>query len=277
MSTGLLDGKIAVITGAASGMGRSTARTFVENGARVVLADIQEEAGTALAAELGDAARFTTTDVTSEPDLEALIEYAVGEFGRIDVFFSNAGAAGDLSPVTDLTEEGLNRTLALNLNAHVAAHKLATRQFQKQGTAGSIITTASVAIFQSGWNGPAYSMAKAAVMALVRQSALENKGTGTRSNAIVPGAVLTPMIPTMFGISDADAERFAERVEEEVAGQTLVGRLGRPEDIANAALFLASDLSSWISGTGIVVDGGAMAFTKDRSIELITGVAGEFQ
>ncbi|NMO03080.1 SDR family oxidoreductase [Gordonia sp. TBRC 11910] len=276
MASRLLDGKVAVITGAASGMGLATAETFVANGARVVLSDVQEDAGVAAAERLGERARFQKTDVTDDAQIDALVRYAVDEFGALDVMYSNAGAAGDLSPIIDISREGLDRTLALNLTAHASAHKHATRQFQRQGTAGSIITTASIAALQAGWNGAAYSIAKAGVMALVRQTALENKGTGTRSNAILPGGVMTPMIPQMFGIAEADAQRFLDRAGEAIAGETLIGRTGYASDIANVALFLASDLSSWVTGIGITVDGGAMAFTKDATVELITQVAGEF-
>ncbi|MET9327642.1 SDR family oxidoreductase [Tsukamurella sp. NPDC003166] len=275
-STTLLAGKVALITGAASGMGLATARTFVENGASVLLADVADEAGAAAAAELGDAAAYHHTDVTDEAQLHAAFDAGVAAFGRLDIVFSNAGAAGDLSPVEQLTPEGLQRTLALNLQAHASAHKFATRRFRAQGTAGSIITTASIAALQSGWNGAAYSIAKAGVMALVRQTALENKGTGTRSNAILPGAVMTPMLPPMFGVSEADGPRFLEAVAAAIGGETLIGRTGQAADIANTALFLASDLSAWITGIGITVDGGAMAYTKDATVELIAGVAGEF-
>ncbi|WP_158675766.1 SDR family NAD(P)-dependent oxidoreductase [Nocardia stercoris] len=276
MSAQLLDRKVAIITGAASGMGLATAATFLEHGAKVVLADIQQDAGQTAADQLGPAARFRRVDVTDADQLESLVQYAADEFGSLDVLFSNAGAACDLSPVAELAPEGLRRTLALNLDAHAAAHKFALRQFRRQGRAGSIITTASIAALQAGWNGAAYSMAKAAVLALVRQTALESKGTGTRSNAILPGAVLTPMIPPMFGIADADASRFLSRVSAAIGGQTLIGRAGLASDIANAALFLASDLSSWITGADLTVDGGAMAFTKDATVDLITQVACEF-
>ncbi len=276
MSTELLLDKVAIITGGASGMGLATAETFIANGAKVVIADIQKELGRTVSEQLGDGARFRTVDVTDDIQVAALVAYAVDEFGRLDVMFSNAGAAGDLSPVSDITTDGLNDTLALNLCAHVSTHKHATRQFRAQGTSGSIITTASVAALQSAWNGAAYSMAKAAVLALVRQTAFENKGTGTRSNAILPGGVMTPMIPRMFGIDEREASRFIDRVEQTIGVETLVGRAGQASDIANAALFLASDLSSWISGVGLTVDGGAMAFTKDATVGLITEIAGEF-
>ncbi|MEV0063410.1 SDR family oxidoreductase [Nocardia sp. NPDC050718] len=272
----MLEGKVAVITGAASGMGLATAEAFVEHGALVVLADIQEERGAAAAARLGDSARFVRTDVTSAAEVEALVGAAVGAFGRLDVLFSNAGAAVDLSPIEELTPAGLDRTLALNLRAHVAAHKYAARQFRLQGTPGSIITTGSVAALQAGWNGAAYSMAKAAVLALVRQTAMENRGTGIRSNAILPGAVLTSIITDMFGVAREREDEFLTGIGERIGGETLIGRAGRAGDIAGAALFLASELSAWITGVALPVDGGSTAVTKDATVALITDFAAEF-
>ncbi len=272
----LLDGKVAVITGAASGMGLATAEIFVEHGARVVLADIQDERGAAAADRLGDAACFTHADVTSPTEVESLVGRAVDTFGRLDVMFSNAGAAVDLSPIDDLTSAGLDRTMALNLHAHLAAHKYAARQFRAQGTPGSIITTGSVAALQAGWNGAAYSMAKAAVLALVRQTAMENRGTGIRSNALLPGAVLTSIITDMFGVSREREAEFLTGVGQRIGGETLIGRAGHARDIAAAALFLASDLSAWITGTALPVDGGATAVTKDATVALITDFAAEF-
>ncbi|MFC8381313.1 SDR family NAD(P)-dependent oxidoreductase [Nocardia sp. NPDC057272] len=272
----LLDGKVAVITGAASGMGLAAAETFVEHGAKVVLADIQDERGAAAAARLGDSAVFTHTDVTSAAAVESVVDVAVDAFGRLDVMFSNAGAAVDLSPIDELTPAGLDRTLALNLHAHVAAHKYAARQFRVQGTPGSIITTASVAALQAGWNGGAYSMAKAAVLALVRQTAMENRGTGIRSNAILPGAVLTSIITDMFGVSQDREDEFLTGIGERIGGETLIGRAGQARDVACAALFLASDLSDWITGIALPVDGGTTAVTKDATVALITDFAAQF-
>lgn len=275
--TGLLDGKVAVITGAASGMGFATAETFVREGARVVLADVQDDLGAAAAARLGDAAVFVHADVTDEVQVAAAIERATAEFGRLDVLFSNAGAGGDTEPVSSLGREGLERTLALNLTSHVYAHKHAARRFLEQGSGGSIITTASAAGVQAGWSAAAYSIAKAGVLGLVRASAFELRGTGVRSNAIVPGIVLTPIITNYFGVSPEDSRTFLDEVAREAAGETLVGRAGEPGDIANAALFLASDLSSWITGALLPVDGGATSATANQTPAIVARVAERFR
>lgn len=257
-------------------MGLAAAETFVREGAKVVLSDTQDEIGTAAAERLGENARYVRTDVTSEDAISALIAETVKEFGRLDVFFSNAGAGGDQSPIDDLSQEGLERTLALNLQSHVYAHKHAARQFREQGTAGSIITTGSTSGLQAGWSGGAYSISKAGVLALVRQTAFENQGTGIRSNAIIPGGVLTPIISNTFGVSPEQSDEFLAAVGEKMGTETLIGRAGLPQDIANAALFLASDLSLWITGVGLPVDGGALAVTKDASASLIFEAATEF-
>lgn len=273
---GLLEGKTAIITGASSGIGRATAETFVRNGASVVLADIDTPAGEKLAAELGGRAVFVRTDVTSEEQIGAVVTAAVDRFGKLDVFFSNAGAGGDLSPVAQITAAGLDETLALNLKSHVFAHKHATRQLLEQGTGGSIITTASTAGLQAGWGAAAYSISKAGVLGLVRATAHETKGTGIRSNAIVPGGIVTPLISNYFDIPAEHTDAFLDVVAGHIGEETLIGRGGFPQDIANAALFLASELSTWITGIAMPVDGGATAATANRAPALVAQSAQEF-
>ena len=271
--SGLLQGKTAIITGAASGMGRHAAQTFVHEGASVVLADIDEEEGTKLAISLGDRASFLRTDVTSEAQTKALVAAAVDRFGELNVFFSNAGAAGDPSPVEQLSADALEQALALNLKSHVFAHKYATRQMLAQGNGGSIVTTASIGAVQAGWGPAAYSIAKAGVLALVRATAHEVKGTGIRSNAIVPGGVVTPLITRYFDVPAEQTESFLSEVSEILGQETLIGRGGFPQDIANAALFLASELSTWITGVALQVDGGALAAAASTSPDLVARAA----
>ena len=271
--SGLLHGKTAIITGAGSGMGATTAETFVREGASVVLADIDENAGTDLADRLGDRAVFLRTDVTSETQIQALVVATVDHFGELNVFFSNAGAVGDPAPVEQLSADALENVLALNLKSHVFAHKHATRQMLAQGKGGSIVTTASVAAVQAGWGPAAYSISKAGVLALSRATAHEVKGTGIRSNAIVPGAVVTPLITNYFDIPADHTATFLDDVSQILGKETLIGRGGHPQDVANAALFLASDLSTWISGVAMQVDGGAIAAAASASPELVAEAA----
>jgi NAD(P)-dependent dehydrogenase (short-subunit alcohol dehydrogenase family) len=274
--SGLLTGKTAVVTGASSGIGRTTAETFVREGASVVLADIDEAAGSAFAAELGDRAHFVRTDVTSEHQVEALVAQAVAQFGELHVLFSNAGAGGDQSPVAELAASGLDQVLALNLRSHVFAHKHALRQMLQQGGGGSIVTTSSVAGLQAGWGAAAYSIAKAGVLGLVRSTALEARGTGVRSNAIAPGGVVTPLFSRYFAIPAERTDEFLTAVGQVMGQDTLIGRGILPEDVANAALFLASDQSAAITGTVLPVDGGATAVTNGRAPELVAEVAQQF-
>ena len=273
---GLLEGKVAVVTGGASGMGEATTETFVREGAKVVIADIQDEFGKALVSRLGASAVYVHTDVTREAALEAVVATAVEKFGKLDIMFSNAGAGGDQSPVVDLSAEGLESTLALNLKSHVYALKHAARQMLKQGTGGSLISTSSAAGVQSGWAAAGYSMAKAGVLALVRATALEFGTSRIRSNAIIPGLVLTPIIANYTG---APADRHAEffkLADKRLGPIQPIGRAGVAQDIANAALFLASDLSSYLTGVELPVDGGALSTNKGGLEEATLEIVQEF-
>jgi NAD(P)-dependent dehydrogenase (short-subunit alcohol dehydrogenase family) len=267
----LLDGKVAVITGGVTGMGLATAETFVREGAKVVIGDIQDEAGQKVVDGLGDNALYHHADVTSEDDVEGLIAAAVEKFGRIDTLFSNAGLAGDVSAITDLGREGLEKTLALNLNAHVFAFKHAGRQLKKQGDGGSLIVTSSTAAIESGWAGPTYGIGKAGVLALSRAAAFELGGFGIRSNAIVPGLILTPIHAKLAQLDESAEGRYLELLEEKFSSIQTLQRVGYPQDVANVALFLASDLSAFVSGVTLPVDGGALSTSQ---IPFATG-AGE--
>lgn len=268
--SGILEGKVCVVTGGVSGMGLATVEKFLSEGASVAVGDIQDDLGKALEARLGKKFAYLHTDVTSESDIEALVTTAADTFGSVDVMFSNAGAGGDLSPVIDLTADGLNSTLALNLNSHVYAHKHAGRQFIKQGTGGSIISTSSTAGVQAGWAAAGYSMAKAAVLALVRASALELGPHGVRVNAIVPGLVLTPIHAKYASVPDERADDYLQNLDAQLGSKQPVGRAGQPDDIATAALFLASDQSAFMSAVSMPVDGGALATT---AIDFASGAA----
>ena len=248
---GRLDGKVAAITGGASGIGAGTVRRFVEEGAKVLIADLDSAKGSALAVSLGSSAAFLRTDVSKEEDVAAMIAETADRFGRIDVLFNNAGFGGALGPIEsttladyDLTMDVLVKSVFLGMK-HVAPLMKAQRS-------GSIISTASVAGLRAGYAPHLYSVAKAAVIHLTKTVALEMGEHGIRVNAICPGFIATPLAA---GRPDA-SESQIDQLRASGAASQVMGRVGEPLDIANMALFLASDEAEWITGREHVVDGG---------------------
>jgi NAD(P)-dependent dehydrogenase (short-subunit alcohol dehydrogenase family) len=248
---GRIQGKVAVITGAASGMGRTTAIRFAKEGASIVLTDLNSQGGETAVAECaaaGGRAVFQRTDVTSEPDIKAAVARAVKEFGRIDIMFNNAGIAGAVGPIEKVESEAWDRTMATLLRAVYLGMRYSIPEMRKVG-GGSIISTASVAGLRGVGYLAAYSAAKAAVVNLTQAVAIEVGHDRIRVNCICPGGVNTPLIHR--GRPGAE-----EGAEQRMAKMQPIPRAGKPDDIANMALFLASDESAWISGTAMVVDGG---------------------
>jgi NAD(P)-dependent dehydrogenase (short-subunit alcohol dehydrogenase family) len=252
---GRLEGKVAVITGGASGMGAATVRRFVREGARVIIADILEPQAQKLVGELGETCVFARTDVTREEDVRGAIDMAVGNFGRLDCVFNNAGAGGVDAPLDEIDADGWDQTMALLVKGVFLGMKHAAPVMKRQRS-GSIINTASVAGLRTGMGPLCYSAAKAAVAHLSRCAAAELGEWNVRVNAICPGGIVTPIFGRTLGLSVAEAERNLEPVTELLAGFQPIPRPGQPDDIANAALFLASDESAFVNGHALVVDGG---------------------
>lgn len=246
-----LEDKVAVVTGAASGIGEGTARRFVEEGAKVVIADFQPEAGAALADELGDDAVFHHTDVTVEANVAAAVDLAVDTWGRLDCMFNNAGIVGAVGPISQTSNEAWSGTIDVLLHGVFYGIKHAARIMGPQGS-GSIISTSSTAGVMGGLGPHGYTAAKHAVIGLTKSVANELAQHSVRVNAISPGNTVTAMTAGVGTGDHTDIEGAAKYIGK---GSPL-GYAGFPEDIANAALYLASDESKYVSGHTLVVDAG---------------------
>jgi|JI10StandDraft_1071094.scaffolds.fasta_scaffold255100_2 NAD(P)-dependent dehydrogenase (short-subunit alcohol dehydrogenase family) len=250
-----LQGKVAVITGAASGIGLGTLERFVAEGAQVLAADIQDEAGRTLAARFPGQVRFAHCDVSDPPQIKAAIELAVAEFGGLDILFSNAGHGGSPAGVQDFDVAGWDATHAVLLRSVAAGASYATPHMIRRG-GGSIINTSSISALEAGWAPLAYSVAKAGVLHYTKVAAAELSAHRIRINALVPGFIATSIFGRMFGMDGPQAAALAQQVAERSGVANPIGRAGQPLDIAEAALFLASDASGFVTGTSITVDGG---------------------
>ena len=248
---GKLNGKVAVITGAASGMGRATALLFVKEGASVVLTDLNSRGGEDAVSECaaaGGKAVFQRTDVTSENDIKAAVDRAVKEYGRLDIMYNNAGVAGALGAIENVSSQDWDKSMAVLLRAVFLGMKYSIPEMRKAG-GGSIITTSSAAGLRGvGYLAP-YSAAKGAIITLTQAVAIEVGHDKIRVNCICPGGVNTPLV-------HQGTRGGAEEAEKRMARMQPIPRAGHAEDIAKMALFLASDDAEWITGTAMVVDGG---------------------
>ncbi|MEO6398230.1 MAG: glucose 1-dehydrogenase [Tepidiformaceae bacterium] len=251
---GRLEQKIAVVTGGASGIGEGTVRLFVNEGAKVVIADVQDERGEKLAEELGTNTTFVHTDVGQEAEVQASIEAALSRWGRLDCMFNNAGFGGVSGPIESTDMEAFDTTMAVLFRGVVLGMKLAAPVMKAQGS-GSIISTSSVAGVGIGYGPHIYSAAKAAVIQLTRSVANELGESGVRVNAICPGGIATPIFGRGMGLTPEQADGTIEFMKVALAAGQPIKRAGLPSDIAEAALWLASDASSFVSGHALVVDG----------------------
>ncbi|WGD53173.1 glucose 1-dehydrogenase [Bradyrhizobium sp. CB1650] len=264
---GRLRDKVAVITGATSGIGEETARRFVAEGARVVISGRNADKGEALQRELGDRTLFRAADVSKESDIAALIDMAVERFGHLDCLFNNAGGP-DRGTLTTVTEQDFDYTLRLLLGSVVFGIKHAARVMCPRAL-GSIINNASIAAHRTGQGGYVYSTAKAAVSHVTRLAGVELGTHGVRVNAISPGAIVTPIFwggsARAQTLDDSKNKIKREKLERNLARATPIPRAGYPDDIAAAAVFLASDESSFINCHDLVVDGGRISMFSEKS------------
>ncbi len=252
-----LAGKVAVITGAASGIGAATARLFVAEGAKVVVGDIQDEVGERFAASLGDNAIYRHCNVAREDQVAGLIAAATQTWGRLDVLYNNAGFVGAQGPFAQITVDDYDLTMDVLLKSVFLGIKHASPIMKEQGS-GSIISTASICGLVPDVGTHLYNAAKAAVIMMTKSAALEMAEDNIRVNAICPGFIATQLAAgrELSAIDDAENAERLEKVRERMADSQPLRRMGDPDDIARMALFLASDDSEWITGTAQVVDGG---------------------
>jgi NAD(P)-dependent dehydrogenase (short-subunit alcohol dehydrogenase family) len=247
-----LDQKVALVTGGGSGLGQAAVRLLAAAGARVLVADIDVDGGESTAAgvvEAGGEAVFLRTDVTSEPEVEAMVAKAVDTWGRLDCAINNAGTTGPSKSTADYSLEEWNGVVALNLTSVFLCLKHEIPQMVEQG-GGAIVNTSSGAGLMGFAGLPAYVATKHGVIGLTRASALEYVKAGVRINAVCPGSTRTPMLEGFMGGDPV--------IEKAMAQSAPIGRLARPEEIAEAMVWLLSDAASFVIGHAFVVDGGAV-------------------
>ena len=249
----MMESKTAIVTGGASGLGEATCRLMVAEGARVIVADIQDDKGEAVAAAIGDGAIYRHLDVTSEDAIAAVVDETVERWGRLDCMFNNAGIVGSVGPIDETPLDEWQFSIDVLLKSVFLGSKHAARVMKPQGS-GVILATSSVAGVQGGLGPHAYNMAKTAVVGFTKNLAAELASFGVRANAIAPGKINTPMnADVLFGDPEALEKSLAYF---STAGTPLQGRAGLADDIAEAATWLASDRSGFVTGQTLVVDGG---------------------
>jgi NAD(P)-dependent dehydrogenase (short-subunit alcohol dehydrogenase family) len=257
-----LSGKVAIVTGGTSGIGQRIVEVFAEEGAKVVVAARRQEEGRALEQRLG--VRFVRTDVASEPDVKAMVEQAVAWFGRLDCLVNNAGLPAPMVSIAEIDAASIDLLLAVNVRGVLLGMKHAAPVMLAQGS-GSIINIGSIAALRGGVSGHVYSASKGAVLAATRSAAAELGEKGIRVNSITPGGVVTGIFAKAAGLEGATADKAAEVAKDMFAQLQPIPRAGMPEDIARAALFLASDASQFVNGHDFVVDGGHTSVTRGWS------------
>ena len=252
MAAELLEGKVAIVTGAAMGMGEATARVFAGAGAHVLVSDVNEGLGQATVARIerdGGSASFCRTDVSRTADAENMVRTAVERYGRLDCAVNNAAVTPDTHPIAELDEQGWDRILAVDLKGVVLCLKYEVAQRLEQGDGGAIVNIGSVSSFRPQPNNAAYVAAKHGVIGLTKVASLENAPLGIRVNTVAPGAIDTSMIRGALDTVGLTEAEFAPVL-------SLLGRFGQPEEVAQASLWLCSDQSSYVTGAVLSVDAG---------------------
>ncbi len=248
-----LEGKVAIVTGGAGGMGRSTALLFAKEGAHVVVGDVDDEAGSALVADSNGRIAYRRCDVSREADVEALVAFAESRFGKLDTIFNNAGIEQPVTPSIEVSEALFDRVIGINLKGTFFGCKHAIPALLRNG-GGTIVNNSSVSAFANVGGNISYAASKGAVMSLTRVLAIEYASRGIRVNAINPGVIDTAMnVRNKERAADADAWTARS------LAVTPLGRMGTGEEIAETVLYLASDQSSFVTGIGLLIDGGRVA------------------
>ncbi len=251
---GIVQDKVALVTGAAGGIGRAAAQIFAREGARVVVADLQEDNGqetVAMIKKAGGEATFIRCDVSRAQEVESLVAKTVQQYGRLDCAYNNAGVEGAWTRLHECTEANFDFNYNVNMKGVFLCIKYQVTQFLAQKSPGAIVSTASIAGLVGSKNAGAYVAAKHGVVGLTKTAALEYATKGIRVNAVCPGVIRTPMLERMFATNP--------RMESAMLGFEPIGRFGVPTEIGEAAVWLCSDQASFVTGHSMVVDGGATA------------------
>lgn len=276
---GELEGKVAIVTGGARGLGQGMVEMFVEEGARVVIADLREEEGTALAERLGNAVRFRRTDVSSRDDVQALVDHAVAEFGGLHAIVNNAGITDNsMNALLEADFDQFERIMAINVKGVMLGTQIAARHMAKHG-GGSVINVSSISGVQAGFGFFSYRASKAAVINFTKTAACELGVNLVRVNCICPGNIPTEMgqFAATSGLESDKAVRIKQAVNDVRMGWQPLKRQGSPRDIAGGAVYFASDRSAQVTGQILSIDGGATAGDPRSQIAEILAARAEVE